>query len=98
LVRFDHKENPQHQTHNADQTDERPSRTSVPHMPESSVPPSNPERHAEYGLDDVEASERDDGLRGVEAYVRALINEKKNDARQPAEYVAQKRRRVLRKT
>src|SRR5262249_43497291 len=89
LMCLDHKHNPEHKTYDPEQTEDMPGGPHSAHMPHSTEPPADAKNHAEHRSDNVQATERDYGLRRVEANVWALIDKEENQPSQPAKDVAQ---------
>jgi len=50
---------------------------------------ANPEKNSQGDADDVETAEDHDGLCGVELNERPFVDEKKDDACEPAQYIAE---------
>jgi hypothetical protein len=88
LKGFQHQDNPQNQSKEANEVqEERAKRESTP-VATPAKPPAHAKDRTEHGLQDLQSEENDDGLRGVESHVRALVKEEKDQACDPPEHVA----------
>ena len=96
LVRLHHAHDPQHQGKQSQAPDQQGADAQV--RPAAVVPPSEAENGAEHDADDVQASEGDQGLGGVEAHEGTAVDEEEDQPRDPAEHITQQRRRVFRKS
>jgi|ERR1700674_1401212 len=93
LIGFDHQKNPENKRGQVDQVQEQDTGS-------KKVKPArkqaNPEKHPQGDGDDMETPEDNDGLRGMEFDERTFVDEKKDNAREPAQYIAESASGVFR--
>jgi hypothetical protein len=88
LKRFQHQDNPQNQSKEANEVqEERAQRERTP-IAAPAKPPAYAKDRTECGLHNLQSEENDYGLRGVESHVRAPVKEEKDQACDPAQHVA----------
>src|SRR5208283_639243 len=96
---FDNADDPQHQGEKPEQTEQRyPNAEAAPSsvMSVASEPPAHTKKDAHYDTNDVQAAKSHNGLRSMKTHIWPLVDEKKDDAGEPAQHIAQGRRYILR--
>jgi hypothetical protein len=88
LKRFQHQENPQDQSKDANEVQEDRAKRERTPIATPANPPAHAKDRTEHGLQDLQTEENDYRLRGVESHVRALVDEEKDQACDPSEHVA----------
>src|SRR6266550_7858942 len=94
LIGFYHEEDPENESNQADQAIQR---GREPETAEPSQHETGPEteKDTSYNADHKQPAENDHGLRGMKPHVRPLVDQEKDDPRDPAEDVAQQSRNVF---
>ena len=96
---FDDAHDPQHQGEKSEQSEQRyPDPEAAPRCEVSvaSEHPAHSKKNAQYDTNDVQAAKGHNGLRSMKTHIRPLVDEKKDDAGEPAQHIAQGRRYILR--
>jgi hypothetical protein len=88
LKRFQHQDNPQNQSKEANEVQEERAKRERTPIAAPAKPPAYAKDRTEHGLHNLESEENDYGLRGVESHVRAPVKEEKDQACDPAQHVA----------
>jgi hypothetical protein len=96
LKRFHHQHNPQHKTQETEDVQEQRTKAGDAPTAQSTEPPPHPKYSAQHGPQDVQAQKHDYRLRRMESDIRTLVDEKKNQAGNPAKDVAQECRQIFR--
>jgi hypothetical protein len=88
LKRFQHQDNPQNQSKEANEVQEERAKRERTPIAAPAKPPAYAKDRTEHGLHNLQSEENDYGLRGVESHVRAPVKEEKDQACDPAQHVA----------
>ena len=98
LVGLDHQENPKDKHDQADEADQESANhgeAKAGAKAPAAHPPTHAEDNAQNDAHDVQSTKDDQGLSGVEADERALIDQEKDKPGEPAKNVAEQTRHVL---